>query len=1335
MHIIGGGRRATAGHGGARRTRATTLWAAVAAALALTIGPLAVPTVAVADTAPAPGTPETVAADALPTVQIDGVVYAQEVVGNTVYVGGSFAKARPAGSPAGTNETPRANLLAYDLTTGTLISSWNPGANGTVLDIKKSADGSRIYVAGTFSQTAGAWRYRVAAFDTATGGLVTTWAPATNGRVDAIAVTESSVYLAGEFTTVNGVQRTKVASVSVADGTVSAFSATVDGGYGAKGIVVSPDRGKVVIAGSFTSVNGSTNPGRGITALDASTGTLMPWAMNGVLRNGGTAAAMSSLAADADGVYGTGTTTGGTSEDGFEGAFRANWSDGSLIWMEDCHGDSYDVTPTTETIYVAGHPHSCANVGGFLETLPTRTYRHSLAFSKTPSGQPIMPNRDSGYRNYAGQPAPSVLHWYPEYVPGTYTGLGQGPWQITAHGDYVIAGGEFLKVNGVSQQGIVRFAKKTVAPTTQGPQVQGGAWALNATSFQTGVNRLSWAANHDGDNGSLTYQVFRQDKGTTTPIHQVTQTSTFWQRPAMSFRDSTAVPGTTYSYRVRVVDPHGNSTQSDWSSVTTATTGTATPYDTAVLASGPTEYWPLNEANGTAAYNWTGSNDLVLSQATRGSAGPTAAARATAFRGDIASSSSTLVATKAPDVFSVEAWFKTGSKAGGKIVGFGSSSTGNSGSADRHIYLDGEGRVTFGVWPGVYRTITSGAGFNDDQWHHVVATVSPAGQILYLDGVKVAERTDTTGGHTYSGYWRVGGDVVASWAGAGSSGHLNGTISNVAIYDRALLRPEIDAHRVAAGRTSLMPALPGDAYGKAVFALDPTLHWRLNETGTGAKAADRGLNDSDGVFADETGALVKGEAGALVDSPNKAVRWAPATGSTTARLAGKKQYASPQVFAVEAWFRTESTAGGKIVGFGDSNTGLSNANDRHIYMSPNGRLHFGVWNNAKVTLDTPGSYNDGRWHHVVGQMSGAGMALFVDGELIGKNTNSRGHEYSGYWRVGNDTGWGGATTFTGTIDEVAVYGSPLTAAQVDEHHRLGVSGTVNIAPVAAFTPTATALAVAVDGSASADPDGAIAAYAWTFGDGGTATGPTATHTYAAAGTYPVTLTVTDAVGATASVTTQVTVAAPVPANELASDAFTRAVPAGGWGSADLGGAWTLQGGSAAYSVADGKGVVSLSKSSTRTARLGLSGTDAVIRVSVAADQVSTGGAATATVIGRQVNASNYAARVRFETGGAVRLYLLRDEVALGSYLMPGVTYTPGTVLNVALSVTGTAPTTLAAKVWKATDPEPTTWQVTATDTTSALQAAGTVGLMNTVSSASTLPSTVFTWDDLTITRP
>ena len=51
------------------------------------------------------------------------MVWAQVIVGNRVYTTGEFTSARPAGSALGTNESPRSNLLAYDLTTGNLITT------------------------------------------------------------------------------------------------------------------------------------------------------------------------------------------------------------------------------------------------------------------------------------------------------------------------------------------------------------------------------------------------------------------------------------------------------------------------------------------------------------------------------------------------------------------------------------------------------------------------------------------------------------------------------------------------------------------------------------------------------------------------------------------------------------------------------------------------------------------------------------------------------------------------------------------------------------------------------------------------------------------------------------------------------------------------------------------------------------------------------------------------------------------------------------------------------------------------------------------------------------
>ena len=55
---------------------------------------------------------------------------------------------------------------------------------------------------------------------------------------------------------------------------------------------------------------------------------------------------------------------------------------------------------------------------------------------------------------------------------------------------------------------------------------------------------------------------------------------------------------------------------------------------------------------------------------------------------------------------------------------------------------------------------------------------------------------------------------------------------------------------------------------------------------------------------------------------------------------------------MEAWFKTTTTAGGKIIGFGNRSTGNSTSYDRHLYMSNTGRLYFGVNPDARTISTT-----------------------------------------------------------------------------------------------------------------------------------------------------------------------------------------------------------------------------------------------------------------------------------------------------------------------------------------------------------------------------------------------
>jgi PKD repeat protein len=89
---------------------------------------------------------------------------------------------------------------------------------------------------------------------------------------------------------------------------------------------------------------------------------------------------------------------------------------------------------------------------------------------------------------------------------------------------------------------------------------------------------------------------------------------------------------------------------------------------------------------------------------------------------------------------------------------------------------------------------------------------------------------------------------------------------------------------------------------------------------------------------------------------------------------------------------------------------------------------------------------------------------------------------------------------------------------------------VNLAPIAdpggpyAGEPGQT---ITFDGSASADPNGDQLTYRWDFGDGSTGSGVSPMHTYAAAGNYTVTLTVSDGNLSSNTVATMAEIAVPL----------------------------------------------------------------------------------------------------------------------------------------------------------------------------------------------------------------
>ena len=553
-----------------RARRAGVLSVALALTAAAGLGlavPAAVHSPAQADSQPLdpsdPRTPVTVSAHALPTAQINGVGWYQLVLGNTVYVVGSFSTARPAGARPRHQTVARKNILAYDLRSGVLSRRFKPALNGQAFALASSPDRSVLYVGGDFTSVNGAPARRIVALNARTGARLTRFRAGANGTVRTIVARGGKVWFGGNFTAVNSRARQRLAAVRASDGKLLPWAPRAN--LRVHALVLSPDGGKLVVGGEFTRLNGSRRSGYGLGAVSSTTGALRPFPTNHIVRNGGTRAAITALASDGHRVYGTGfvNRVGGN----LEGAFASNWSNGRLRWLEDCHGDSYGVYPSPTAVYVVGHPHNCRPVRGFGETTPRR-YHRALAFGKAVT-QTLRKSPHPHDVGFTGLPAPSLLVWFPELDIGTYTGQNQGPWAVAGNRDYVVLAGEFRHVNGRAQQGLTRFAVSARAPNRVGPQIRSWAFKPRLTSPAAGRVRISWRTNWDRDNGNLTYRIFRDRDP--NPIHTTSHFSTFWRLPTLVWPDRRVAAG-LHHYRVTAIDPFGNRVRSPWLKVRVAAT-------------------------------------------------------------------------------------------------------------------------------------------------------------------------------------------------------------------------------------------------------------------------------------------------------------------------------------------------------------------------------------------------------------------------------------------------------------------------------------------------------------------------------------------------------------------------------------------------------------------------------------------------------------------------------------------------------------------------------------------------------------------------------------------
>ena len=211
-------------------------------------------------------------------------------------------------------------------------------------------------------------------------------------------------------------------------------------------------------------------------------------------------------------------------------------------------------------------------------------------------------------------------------------------------------------------------------------------------------------------------------------------------------------------------------------------------------------------------------------------------------------------------------------------------------------------------------------------------------------------------------------------------------------------------------------------------------------------------------------------------------------------------------------------------------------------------------------------------------------------------------------------------------------------------------------------------------------------------------------------------------------------------NIIITDTFNRSIN-NSWGSAEMGGAYSLFSSTADYSVNNEAVMRIPSAGSTRRVTLeSINKSEIETSLKVKTDKLASGTTGSSFyLIGRKIaNGDYYAVKFRFNSNQTIAIDGVKNistqETSVGGNItISGITHQANTYYNVKTRITGVSPTLIQAKIWQEGSIEPTAWQYSSSDSTATnLQTSGATGISSTISSNATNSPFTFSFDDYSV---